>query len=127
MFTIYSCFHKIPHTTFASMMNITALKTYCADHNLFCDHVGWRPLDPWLCCQFLIQIVEIAQHTLFDFYLYIYPAVLKNFSGNIAAIRGHFFAIYQLLVYAVTNNFQESLLKKLLLLHSRTLVLLNVE
>ena len=59
----------------------------------------------------MIQIVKITQHTLFDFYLYVNSAAAGNFSG-IAAIRGHFFAIYQFLVYAATNNFKESLLEK---------------
>ena len=40
-----------------------------------------------------------------------YPAA-GNFGGDIAAIRGHFLAIYQFLVYAATNNFKESLLEK---------------
>ena len=60
----------------------------------------------------MIQIVKIAQHTLLDFYLYVNPAVAGDFSGDIAAIRGHFFAIYQLLLYAAANNFKEGLLEK---------------
>ena len=58
-----------------------------------------------------VEIVKIAQHTLLDFYLYVNPAVAGDFSGDIAAIRGHFFAIYQFLLYAATNNFKESLLE----------------
>jgi len=60
----------------------------------------------------LIQIVKITQHTLLDFYLYVNPTVAGDFSRDIAAIRSHFFAIYQFLFYAATNNFKESLLKK---------------
>ena len=69
----------------------------------------------------------MAQHTLFDFYLCVGPAVSGDFSGDVAAIRGYFFAIYQFLLYAATNYFKESLLEKPLSFHLRTLALLNLE
>ena len=59
-----------------------------------------------------LQLVKMAQHTLFDFYLCVGPAVSGDFSGDVAAIRGYFFTIYQFLLYAATNNFKEGLLEK---------------
>ena len=40
MLTIYHCFHEISYTTFASVVDITAPRIWCAGCNLFCDRMG---------------------------------------------------------------------------------------
>ena len=98
------------------MIDITAVWICLAGGTALPYNFCWRLFETQLIGKLFIQGVEIALHTLLNFYFYIDPAFSRYVGWNIASIRSHRFSVDQPAVYTLLDYFIEGFLKEIALL-----------
>ena len=78
--------------------------------------LSWRLFEARLVGKLFIQGIQIALHTLFDFYFYIDPASSGYVGRNVASVCNHGFSIYKAVSYALFHDFIKDFLKEVALL-----------
>lgn len=106
----------IAHTTFRSVVDITAIQIAPANDTSSCDLLNGQLSESQLCGKLLIQSIQIAMHVLLDFTLRIDPVRMGNICWRVVAVCRQGFSTHKAAFDTSSYNFLKHLLNQVALL-----------